>query len=323
MIKITSEISDTGERLDKFLASKVANIHPEITRTKIQKFIKEGFVKDINGNKITEIKKKIVGEEEFSVEIAPPKPILIKAKNIPFEIIFEDEDLVIVNKPAGLTTHPGAGNADHTLVNALLYFYQNNLSKIAGKFRPGIVHRLDKNTSGLMIVAKNDFAHKKLSDSIANREISRKYLAFCFGVPIPNAGKIDKNIDRSRKNRLKMCVVKNSGRIAITNYKLKKTYQNNLFSLIECSLETGRTHQIRVHLTSIDNSLIGDNEYGHKNRTISNISSDLQKFISDFDRQALHSYKLSFLHPRNEEEMNFEIELPEDLQELEKKLETF
>lgn len=318
-IKIIANDEDINSRLDKFLAIKLEKTHPEITRTKIQNLIKEQMLVDKNQQIITQINKKIAQDDQFEITIPNPKSSDLKPKNIPFEIIFEDADLLVVNKPAGLTTHPGAGNIDHTLVNALLYFYQNNLSKIGGEFRPGIVHRLDKNTSGLMLIAKNDFAHQKLSQAIANREVQRKYLAFCFSLPIPNIGKIDKNIDRSRKNRLKMTVVQKGGKRAVTNYKMLKNY-HNIASLVECKLETGRTHQIRVHMTAIGNSLIGDHEYGNKNRIISHISSDLQKFISNFQRQALHSYKIAFNHPRNGKMMQFEIELPDDMKKLENKL---
>ena len=306
-------------RLDKFLTEELQKFYPELTRSKIQNLIKNGNILDKNNHPITQINKKVGEGDEFYVTIPDPEPSHLEPKNIPFEIIFEDKDLVLVNKPIGLTTHPGAGNKNHTLVNALLYFYQNNLSQIGGQFRPGIVHRLDKNTSGLMLVAKNDFSHQKLSNAIANREIERKYLAFCFGVPVPNFGKIDKNIDRSKKHRLRMRVVQNGGKKAVTNYKIIKNY-NNIASLMECKLETGRTHQIRVHTDSIGHSLIGDCDYGNKNRIISGISDDLQKFISNFNRQALHSYKIVFEHPRSGKLMEFKIGLPEDMEELERRL---
>ena len=319
MIKININEKNNNIRLDKFLAEELQKSYPEITRSKIQSLIKNGNVLDKNNNPITQINKKVQEKDEFYVTIPDPEPSHLEPKNIPIEVIFEDEDLVVVNKPAGLTTHPGAGNKDHTLVNALLYFYQNNLSQIGGDFRPGIVHRLDKETSGLMLVAKNDFAHQKLSQAIANREIERKYLAFCFGLPTPNFGKIDKNIDRSKKHRLRMCVVQKGGKKAVTNYKIIQNY-NNIASLVECKLESGRTHQIRVHMTAIGHSLIGDHDYGNKNRTISGIDSDLQKFISAFNRQALHSYKIVFEHPRSGKLMKFEIKLPSDMKELERRL---
>jgi 23S rRNA pseudouridine1911/1915/1917 synthase len=254
--------------------------------------------------------------DEFQINIPKPEPSHLEPKNIPIEVIFEDKDLIVVNKPARLTTHPGAENKTNTIVNALLYFYQNNLSQIGEEFRPGIVHRLDKDTSGLMLVAKNDFAHQKLSEAIAARTVEWKYLAFCFGTPMPNFGKIDKNIDRSKKHRLRMCVVQNGGKKAVTNYKIIKNY-NNIASLVECKLETGRTHQIRVHMTAIGHSLIGDCDYGNKNRIISGIPKNLQKFISNFDRQALHSYRIAFNHPRSEKKMEFKIGLPDDMKKLE------
>jgi 23S rRNA pseudouridine1911/1915/1917 synthase len=318
-IKIISDIHNRPFRLDKFLTEEIQKSCPDLTRSKIQNLIKNGNVLDKNSDPIVQINKKVLGGDEFYITIPEPEPSHLEPKNIPFGIVFEDADLVLVNKPSGLTTHPGAGNKDHTLVNALLYFYQNNLSQIGGEFRPGIVHRLDKNTSGLMLVAKNDFAHQKLSTAIANREIERKYLAFCFGVPIPNFGKIDKNIDRSKKHRLRMCTVQEGGKKAVTNYKIIKNYSNAV-SLVECKLETGRTHQIRVHMTSIGHSLIGDYDYGNKNKIIGKISADLQSFISKFDRQALHSYKIAFMHPRSEKLMEFEIDLPDDMKELKSRL---
>ena len=319
MINIKAANIINNLRLDKFLTSYLQTTHPELTRSKIQNLIKNGNVLGKNSEPIVQINKKVLGGDEFYITIPEPEPSHLEPKNIPFGIVFEDADLVLVNKPSGLTTHPGAGNKDHTLVNALLYFYQNNLSQIGGEFRPGIVHRLDKNTSGLMLVAKNDFTHQKLSTAIANREIERKYLAFCFGVPIPNFGKIDKNIDRSKKHRLRMCTVQEGGKKAVTNYKIIKNYSNAV-SLVECKLETGRTHQIRVHMTSIGHSLIGDYDYGNKNKIIGKISADLQSFISKFDRQALHSYKIAFMHPRSEKLMEFEIDLPDDMKELKSRL---
>ena len=316
-VKINNHPENT--RLDKFLTSYLQPSHPELTRSKIQSLIKNGNVFDQNNQKITQINKKVQEGDKFKINIPEPEPSHLEPKNIPIEVIFEDEDLIVVNKPAGLTTHPGAGNKTNTLVNALLYFYQNNLSQIGGEFRPGIVHRLDKDTSGLMLVAKNDFAHQKLSEAIAARTVERKYLAFCFGTPTTNFGKIDKNIDRSKKHRLRMRVVQKGGKKAITNYKIIKNY-NNIASLVECKLETGRTHQIRVHMTAIGHSLIGDHDYGNKNRIISGISQNLQKLISEFPRQALHSYKIAFEHPRTNKLMEFEIDLPTDMKKLEENL---
>lgn len=319
--KVTAdEINLVGQsRLDKFLVAKFEPSHKEITRSKIQALIKDGFVENSDGIKITSSSYKIRPEELLIIRIPDPKPSHLIAKKIDFEIIFEDEDLLVINKPAGLTVHPGAGNKEDTLVNALLYSHQNQLSNINGELRPGIVHRLDKDTSGLMLVAKNDFSHQILSNQIKERVVKRCYLAFIYGKIIPSAGKVNKNITRSRVNRLKMIVSSNSGRNAITNYSTKEIFLDGVASLVECRLETGRTHQIRVHMAAIKHGLIGDSLYAGKQKTIVNsVDPKIREFIQNFPRQALHSYKIAFLHPRSNQEMEFCIELPDDLKELKK-----
>ena len=312
------EIAEFGnQRLDKFLTDKFRLTNPEITRSKIQNLIKDGLIEDQNGKKITDNSCKIKSGEIIIVKVLDPKPSHLIAKKIDFEIIFEDEDLLVINKPAGLTVHPGAGNCENTLVNALLYSHQDNLSKINGNFRPGIIHRLDKNTSGLMLVAKNDLSHQILSNQIKERIVKRSYLAFIYGKIEPAFGKINKNITRSRVNRLKMMVSRSNGKSAITNYSTKAVFLDGLVSLVECRLETGRTHQIRVHMASSGHGLVGDTEYCNNRRAMpDSINQATQEFIKNFPRQALHSYKIAFLHPQSNQEMNFEIELPNDLKEL-------
>ncbi len=306
-------------RLDKFLTLKFLAIKPEITRSKIQNLIDERLIYDESNQAIKNSSQKTKLDQKITVLIPDAKPMNLSAKQIDFEIIFEDEDLLVINKPAGLTVHPGAGNSDDTLVNALLFTHQNKLSSINGEFRPGIVHRLDKDTSGLMLVAKNDFTHQILSQKLKDREIKRSYLAFIYGVVTPNVGIIDKNIVRSRLNRLKMVVAKTLGRNAITNYETKKIFADGFASLVECRLQTGRTHQIRVHFESIKHSLIGDRLYNSaKKNPKKELDEKLKEFVKSFPRQALHSYKISFLHPRSNKEMNFEIDLPDDLKKLEK-----
>lgn len=307
--------NEAGTRLDKFLAAKL----PEITRSKIQEIIDEKLV--LNSGKIPfkNSAQKVKNAEKIFITIPDPKPLNLTAKEIAFEIIYEDEDLLVINKPAGLTVHPGAGNSEDTLVNALLFTHQGKLSNINGEFRPGIVHRLDKDTSGLMLVAKNDFTHQKLAEDLKNRDIKRSYIAFIYGVLNPQKGKIDKNIARSRKNRLKMTIVKTAGRQAITNYETKEIFLGGFISKVECNLETGRTHQIRVHLESVKHSIIGDQAYNSCKKTAAkDLDLSVKNFIEKFPRQALHSYKISFLHPRQNKEMSFEIDLPLDLQNLEK-----
>ena len=321
MEKFEFEVAENegGVRLDKFLTEKFLAIKPEINRTKIQNLITEKLVLDSKNQPITSAAQKTKAGQIIFVSTLDPRPSHLKAKEIPFEIVFEDDDLLVINKPAGLTVHPGAGNQEDTLVNALLFTHQNKLSAISGEFRPGIVHRLDKDTSGLMLVAKNDFTHQILGEKLRLREVKRNYLTFVYGCLTPPRGKINKNIVRSKTNRLKMMVSKILGRSAITNYETKEVFLGGFASLVECRLETGRTHQIRVHLESIKHSIIGDQLYNSCKRMAPNDLNDGAKnLIAKFPRQALHSYKISFIHPRSEKEMSFEIGLPDDLKKLEK-----
>ena len=319
-IKIAATAENKNERLDKFLAEQLAITNPEISRSRAQGLIEKSCVINLQNNiALTNCSYKIKGVEEFLVNIPQAIDSEILAKDIKFEIIWEDENMMVINKPAGLTTHPGHGNHDETLVNALLFHCRDNLSGINGVLRPGIVHRLDKYTSGLMVIAKNDIAHMELSKQIENRSLKRKYLAICFGVPKPLSGIIEKNIGRSKLNRLKMAIMKVGGRSAITHYFVKRIYQNGLLSLVECQLETGRTHQIRLHMTSIGHSLVGDQVYGNRKRALG-VDRELKDFVNNFHRQALHSYKIAFLHPVTKKEMQFETGFPDDLKELEKKL---
>lgn len=311
---------ESGQRVDKFLAASFSSVKSEITRSKIQHFIDDGLVLS-DGKSVKNASGKVKVGQKFSVEIPAPKSMDLEAKEIDFEIIFEDDDLLVINKPSGLTVHPGAGNQDNTLVNGLLFTHKGKLSEINGEFRPGIVHRLDKDTSGLMLVAKNDFTHQKLSKDLQDHDIKRNYLAIIFGVLNPRKGKIDNNIGRSRSNRLKMAIAKRSGRRAVTNYETKKTLFSSFASIVECRLETGRTHQIRVHLEHMKHSIIGDQTYNSCKKLLPQDMSDEDKeFVNNFLRQALHSYKIAFIHPRSEEEMKFEIGLPDDMKELVEKL---
>lgn len=315
-------------RLDKFLVENFKDIKPEFSRAKIQKIIEAKQVFNELDESLIDPSYKVKEGERISIEYEISLENLnLKPKKIDLEIIFEDQDLMVINKPAGLTVHPGAGNYDDTLVNGLLYLYgENGLSQIAGNYRAGIVHRLDKDTSGLMVVAKNDSAHQFLSDQLQQRKIDRKYLAFIFGALEPENGKIDKNITRNRTNRLKMAVSSRSCnsksgskvRNAITNYKTLKVFcKNNFASLVECKLETGRTHQIRVHMESEKHSLIGDQLYSScKKNPPPELEEGAKQLIMNFSRQALHSYKIAFTHPKNKEKLEFEIDLPDDMKKL-------
>ena len=313
--KITQD--HAGTRIDKYLATEFISLKPEITRSKIQNLIAENYVKNFNDKIINTDSYKLKINDEISVEIPDNKPSDLIAKKIDFEIIYQDKHLIIINKPFGLTVHPGAGNNEDTLVNGLLYKFASELSSIAGSSRLGIVHRLDKDTSGLMIIAKDDLTHQLLSKMLKDRDIHRSYLALIYGVMDPKKGVIRKNIIRSRKNRLKMAIVKNIGREAITNYETKEIFMEGFASLVECNLQTGRTHQIRLHLESMKHSVMGDQLYNSCKKMLpKNANPKLQKFLQDFQRQALHSYKINFIHPITNEELSFEIPLPTDILEL-------
>jgi len=314
--KFIVDESSVGLRLDKFLTQQFLSIKPEITRNKIQNFISQNLV--LYNQKIIKTDSlKIKLGDEISIEIPVGRPNDLVAKKIDFEVIYEDNDLMVINKPSGLTVHPGAGNQDNTLVNGLLFSHHDKLSKISGEMRLGIVHRLDKDTSGLMIVAKNDLTHQLLSKMLKERNVKRSYLALVYGVIDPKKGVINKNIVRSRNNRLKMSISKTAGRVAITNYETKEILHEGFASLVECNLETGRTHQIRVHLESIKHSIIGDQLYNScQKMTPKNCSLELKNFLQNFNRQALHSYKIKFIHPISSLEIALEIDLPNDIKDL-------
>jgi len=314
---IKASVDNKGQRLDKFLINELSALKPEISRNRLQILIESGqVINSYNQAKLTSCDYKIKGDEEILVIIPIALESKIIAKDIPFEIVFEDENMLVINKPAGLTTHPGNGNAQNTLVNALLFYCGKTLSGINGVMRPGIVHRLDKDTSGLMVVAKNDLAHCELVKQIEQRILKRNYLAFCYGTPKPLSGVIDKNIGRSKINRLKMTTLKTGGRVAITNYEVQKIYFGGLISLIKCQLDTGRTHQIRVHLSAIGYPIIGDAIYCSGRRSLKGASEKVIEMINNFSRQALHSYKIGFLHPVSKEEMNFSVDFSPDIDDL-------
>lgn len=312
-----NEANEVGVRLDKLILNKVKEMEEYddfFSRTRIQAIIKEGSLCKNSQIFLDNSYKTQLGDK-FILIIPDPKEAKIEPKNIPLDIVYEDNDLIVVNKQAGLTTHPGAGNYSNTLVNALLYYCKDSLSGIGGINRPGIVHRLDKDTSGLMVVAKNDFSHVLLSEQIQTRILKRKYNAVIWGNINPKIGKIDGYIDRSYTNRLKMVLANSTGKYSLTNYKVLTEY-NDLASLVECCLDTGRTHQIRVHFSSRKNPLIGDQIYGGNSRKVKGEKSEFTDFIERFPRQALHSKEITFFHPRTSKELCFESELPSDMKEL-------
>ena len=306
------------KRVDHFIVKEL----PAFSRTKISKLIKEGALL-INNQSIKERSKKISFGDE--IELTVPEPVVtdLRAQDITLNIVYEDDDLLVINKPIGMVVHPGAGNPDGTLVNALLHHCKGNLSGINGELRPGIVHRIDKDTSGLLVVAKNDIAHNVLAKQFEDHSIQRTYLAFVWGMPKPIHGRIETLIGRSKYNRQKMTAEVVSGKDAITNYKTLEVFKGKTIpdiSLIECRLETGRTHQIRVHLGHKGNPILGDQMYGGKTRKIRNLDEELSILLENINFQALHAQSLGFLHPKSDKELFFTTELPNDLLNLQKML---
>ena len=307
-----------GDRIDKFLQSQIN----ELSRTRLQALISVSQVK-LNNFIINNPSKKIKEADQIKVNFPPPKETFIKPNKIPLNILYDDNDIIIINKLPGIVVHPGAGNYEKTIVNGLLYKYRDNLSSVGGKLRPGIVHRIDKDTSGVIVVAKNDIAHINLSRQFSNHTIKRTYEALVWGSIKPQSGKISEKISRSVKNRQLMAVRKEKGKMAITNYKTLKIFQNlNLpkISLIECQLETGRTHQIRVHMNFKGNPIMGDKSYGKSKKKFKKIDSKIENQINTFNRQALHAKSLGFLHPKTRKELFFEARRPEDFDALIKNL---
>lgn len=300
-----------GWRIDKFLTASF----PDISRSQIQRLLNEGNV-SCNGAVIEDNSCKVRENETYQLIIPEPEDAVPEPEDIPLEIVYEDDDLVVVNKPAGMTVHPAPGSPRGTLVNALLHHCQGRLSGIGGVKRPGIVHRIDKDTSGLLVVAKNDTAHKNLCEQFARHSIERTYYALVFGVPNPTNGRIETLIGRSPYDRKKMAIVKKNGKNAITNYKTLEVFKS-LASLVQCNLETGRTHQIRVHMSSLGCNLIGDQLY-EKNKKINakGVNESAKLYINNFPRQALHAISLGFIHPKTKKTLQFSSELPLDFKEL-------
>lgn len=300
---------DAGQRLDKWLASQM----PDLSRSRVQALLVAGQVSLAEGT-ITDASHKVKPGQVFSVRIPPdiaPDP---EPQNIPLTVVYEDEHLIVVDKPAGLVVHPAAGHWDGTLVNALLYHCGESLSGIGGVRRPGIVHRLDQDTSGLLVAAKNDRAHQGLAEQFAAHSLQRAYRAVVWGVPSPAAGEISGNIGRSPHNRKKMAVVNRGGKPALTRYRLEQRLGAGQFALIECRLATGRTHQIRVHMTTAGHPLVGDPVYGNpKLRRLTGLSEAQKTAVADFPRQALHAWQLGFIHPCTQEAMLFTSHLPSDM----------
>jgi 23S rRNA pseudouridine1911/1915/1917 synthase len=298
-----------GERLDRALQRRL----PELSRSRLKQLILSGQVSD-NANVIRDPSRKVKSGQIFVVILPEPEAATPQAQAIPLDICFEDAHLVVIDKPAGLVVHPAPGNPDGTLVNALIAHCGESLAGIGGERRPGIVHRLDKDTSGLIVAAKTELAHRALSADFAARRISRAYGAIVWGVPLPAEGEIAGNIGRSMTNRKKMAVVAGSrGKPAVTRYKTERAFGDTA-ALIECRLLTGRTHQIRVHLAERGHPLIGDPVYsGRHGRTRKGTAAEVAAY---FPRQALHARHLGFRHPASGEYLAFDSDLPEDMKSL-------
>lgn len=290
---------EKGKRLDTYIPS----VDTDITRTSAQRLIEDGNIL-VNG-KNAKVSYKIQENDKISVEIPEPKQIELKAQDIPIEIVYEDSDIIVVNKPKGMVVHPANGNPDGTLVNAIMAICKDSLSGIGGEIRPGIVHRIDKDTSGLLIVAKNDNSHVKMSEQIKNHEVKKTYIALVRGVFKENEATIDMPIGRSTSDRKKMAVNKN-GKNAITHIKVLKRFDK--YTLLQVNIETGRTHQIRVHLSHIGYPIVGDYTY----------SNGKNEF--DVVGQCLHAQKLEFKHPITQKDMCLETELPQYFKDILDKL---
>lgn len=291
-----------GWRLDRALADAV----PTLSRERLKSLIRSGALEP----PLRDPAAKVRGDEALTLTVPEPEPAHNEAQDIPLNIVFEDEHLLIVDKPAGLVVHPAAGNLDGTLVNALLHHCAGRLSGIGGVARPGIVHRIDKDTSGLLVVAKTDVAHEGLARQFAAHSITRRYLAIVNGVPKASSGTVDAPLARSSANRKKIAIQPDGrGKRAVTHWKRLEILRDA--ALVECRLETGRTHQVRVHMASLGHALLGDPVYGGASKMHRKVLTELR-----FDRQALHAAELGFIHPVTKARLSFESALPSDMQEL-------
>ncbi len=317
IINLLVEKNDDILRVDKFINKYQKNL----SRSQIKNLILKKNL-SINNKLNDDPSKKIKIKDKISLIIPEPEEVNLKPYDYKIDIIYEDNDLLVLNKKADISMHPGAGNKDKTLVNALIN-YKKQLSNINGELRPGIVHRIDKDTSGLVVIAKNNFIHENLSNQFSEHTIERKYQTLVWGKLRPSNGKIETLIKRSSKNRQLMSVSLSRGKNSITNYKTLEIFEKETiptFSLVECKLETGRTHQIRVHMSYKGNNIVGDQKYKKKFRKIKNINKDLEKKIKNLDRQFLHAVSLGFIHPTKNKRMNFKSKLPNELENILKNL---
>ena len=319
--ELSASAEDKGARLDRFLADKIE----ALSRTRLKSLILDGEV-EVSGRTIKDPEYRVNAGDAIALTLPEPEAAKPAAEKIPLDIVYEDKDVIVIDKPAGLVVHPAAGNRTGTLVNALIAHCGASLSGIGGEKRPGIVHRLDKDTSGLLVVAKNDKAHRSLSAQFADHgrtgDLSRGYLAFVWGVPKPERGTIDAPIARDPRSRVKMAVRK-GGREAVTHYEVLRKYEGTdgkpVAALVECELETGRTHQIRVHLARLGHPLLGDSVYGagFQSKAVL-LPQGPRAALGKLNRQALHAFRLAFSHPATGKLLSFESKLPKELSVLEK-----
>ncbi len=310
----TVKASRDGERLDRTLAGALDGL----SRSRIKALIEDGHVREAAGGTITDPNFRVKQGQSFAIFVPDPVDTTPRAQAIALDVVYEDSSLIVIDKPAGLVVHPAPGNMENTLVNALLAHCGDSLSGIGGVRRPGIVHRLDKDTSGLMVAAKTDAAHRSLSEQFAAHDMERAYRALVWGAPSPPSGDIEGNIGRSAQNRKKMAVVTGRGKTALTRYRVEQRFgagPEAAASLVECRLATGRTHQIRVHMTHIGHPVIGDPVYGGGARRARRQPLGVAgtEAVAMLERQALHAATLGFRHPESGASVRFESKLPRDI----------
>ena len=317
-INIKVKNKEKNLRIDILLS----NQDDKLSRSRVKSLILENKLK-INNIIINDPSKKIKLNDEIYFEISEPEKESLEPFKYPLDIVHEDKDLIVINKSAGISMHPGPGNYDNTIVNALINYDNKNLSNIGNELRPGIVHRIDKDTSGLIVIAKNNISHENLSKQFSDHSITRVYQALVWGKIRPQNGKIETFITRSSRNRQMMEVSSKKGKKAVTNYKTLEIFEDEkipTFSLVECKLETGRTHQIRVHLSYKGNNILGDKKYKKKYKKFVGIDSQLEDSIIGLNRQFLHAKTIGFNHPNNNSRLEFTSNLPSDLEQILKKL---
>ncbi len=310
-IKLIVEQNLDKKRIDAFIFEKCS----QLSRTRIKNLILDNRLR-INGKINQSPSKKIKVGDIISLEVPNPKKTSLKPFSFKLDIIYQDNDIIVINKPAGISMHPGPGNYDNTIVNALMNYEKMKLSNIGDELRPGIIHRIDKDTSGLIVIAKNNFSHENISKQFSNHSIDRVYDLLVWGKLRPQSGLIETLITRSSKNRQMMDVSFIKGKKAITNYKTLKVFEGKnipTMSLVECKLETGRTHQIRVHMNFKGNQIVGDKKYKKNYKKLKNVDEEIDKIISKLNRQFLHAKILGFNHPRSQKKLFFESNLPDDL----------